>query len=410
MSKGAIGGRALAAFGVSALALGAVLVSPAAGAQETPPGWVDPGANAWVAFTLDSYSPSPDGRSSYAPVTLERHSSGPVDVAWFDNWEGLDTDAAPGADQWRWPLVWEPAGSSIRLARVDDCDYTQDSCRYSIVDGNGASFWFFGGTPPLGINNQPDPDPATYAEGPLALPALPTIQIGAPQAVETPGTGSGAGKIHLTAPGTADQLAGTTLTYTWVLVHVASGTTYNSGPSANDFFEPTVQDNGSYCVEITVTASDGHTVSTPTCSGGGTGGGIFNAVNVAPVPGGGGGGGGGTPPPAGGGGGGGGGIPGIGFSNPAQRAPSSLTGGGGAPAAVIWLWRPEWYQPTPEPRDLPRTSGQPVTKGRRDIVVSGPAPHGSNAGPWIAGVGIFGALGGGWLVSRRRRMRMLAEL
>jgi LPXTG-motif cell wall-anchored protein len=100
----------------------------------------------------------------------------------------------------------------------------------------------------------------------------------------------------------------------------------------------------------------------------------------------------------------------VGFSNPIRRAPSSLTGGGGAAPTVVWLWRPEWYQSAPEPTRRPETSGQPVIKERRDIVVSGPAPRGSNAGPWLAGVGIFGVLGGSWLVSRRRRQRMLAEL
>jgi hypothetical protein len=366
---------------------------------------VDPGGNAWVAFTLDDYSPSPDGRSSYAPVTLERHSSGPVDVTWFANWEALDTDGVAGADQWRWPLVWE--GGGVRLERIDQCEYTEDTCRYSIVSGNGASFWFFGGTPPPDINNQPNPDPATYAEGPVSLAALPTIQIGPLGATGIPGTGGTAGTIHLDAPGTVDQLSGTTLTYKWVLKGPRNKVYTSEGP--DDFFDVPGEVDGVYCVELTVTASDGFSVATPTCDAGGATfsiAGVAPAKTPAPAPSGGGGGTGGG---GGGTGGGGGGIPGIGFSNPARRAPSTLTGGG-AGATVIWLWRPEWYENTPEPSQLPRTSGQPVIKDRQDIVVSGPAPRGSNAGPWLAGVGIFGLLGGGWLISRRRRMRMLAEL
>jgi hypothetical protein len=180
----------------------------------------------------------------------------------------------------------------------------------------------------------------------------------------------------------------------------------------DDFFDVTAEVDGVYCVELTVTASDGYSVETPKCAAGGS---TFSISGVAPkkteapapTPGGGGGGGTG----GGGTGGGGGGIPGIGFSNPSGRAPATLTGGTpGASPTVIWLWRPEWFQDTPSENELPRTDGQPKVTGRADIVVRSPAPKGPSAGPWLAGVGIFGLLGGGWVVSRRRRLRMLAEL
>jgi hypothetical protein len=397
MTLGAIGRRVLAALGAGAVALSTLAAVPAA-AQDSS-WWNSPQPDGtWVAFRLENLSPSPDSRTTYEPVTVVRESSngdGSVDEAWINNW---DFDNSQDPPTTLWPLQFSSGG--ILLERVDACPFGQSSCRYRIVDGQGSEFWFFGGNPPL-VGGVQVPDPRDYA-GTIDLPPL-TIQLGTPQAA--PGD---AGRITLTAPGTSDPLG--ELTYEWVLVHLDTGTEYASGILNTDVFEATVQHNGQYCVQLTVTAAaDGATAGTPTCAAGGTGGGIFDISNVvAPV----------DPPPSGGGGtgggggigGGGGGIPGIGFSNPVRRAPSSLTGGGSAAPTVVWLWRPEWYQSAPEPVRQPETSGQPAIKARGDIVVSGPTPRGSNAGPWLAGVGIFGALGGSWLVSRRRRQRMLAEL
>ena len=97
------------------------------------------------------------------------------------------------------------------------------------------------------------------------------------------------------------------------------------------------------------------------------------------------------------------------FSPPAARAPAAISGGGASPT-IVWLWRPEWYQTTPKQTHAPRTSGQPEVKGRQVIVVQRDPPQGASAGPWLAGVGAFGLLGGAWVISRRRRMKMLAEL
>lgn len=408
MSMGVIGRRALVALAVTTIALTGVFTTAAGAAQNEPPGWVPQPGDEWVAFTLDDYSPAPSGRTGHEPVTLRRESAAGFDISWFSNWDALDTDGVGGPDQFPWPSVWEAGG--IRLERVDACDWTASECRYSVVSGSGQQFWFFAGNPPVDPGTgQPVPSPNDYAGPAIDLAAGPTITIGPLGAVGVAGTGGAAGKIQLDALGTVDGLAGTTLTYQWKLVHVDTGTPYDSGAGAGDSFEFTVQHDGNYCVEVTVTASDGHSVGTPTCASGT--GALFNITGVAPAPsGGGGGGGGGTPPPGGGGGGGGGGAPGIGFSNPVSRAPSVLTGGGSASPTVVWLWRPEWYQSEPTVEERPQTAGRPELNERRDIVITGGSRAGSNAGPWLAGLGVAGLLGGGWLVSRRRRMRMLAEL
>jgi hypothetical protein len=74
-------------------------------------------------------------------------------------------------------------------------------------------------------------------------------------------------------------------------------------------------------------------------------------------------------------------------------------------SSVVWLWRPEWYQPTTETQTLPQTTGSPLLKGRRDIVVSSTKAPTSDAGPWLAGLSAFGLIGIGWVLNKRRRVR-----
>jgi len=444
MRVGAIGRRVLGAVASAALAVAGLLVAPAAAAQAPPWYHEPPGGPYYAGFHVSSTQPGLFSRAfgTYGPVTLTRETNAPPEA--FD-WAGRDSNGDGTNDTFAWPDTW--SGGGIEMLRADPfeaCPQTSTTCQYYVTAGNGANFFFFQGTPPEVPGVCPDPGvppdpgtppdpgvpttttptvpapcPGTPAFTPesfdaatmvLAPNPIPQIHLGPLGAVGIAGTGGAAGKIHLDAPGTADDLVGSTLTYRWVLVHQSTGKTYTAdGPSP--FFEPTVEADGDYCVGLTVTASDGFSVGTPSCSAGGA---LFNITGVAPAPapaptpapapG---------PDPGGGGGigGGGGGIPGIGFSNPAQRAPSTLTGaGGGASPTVIWLWRPEWFQPAPERNESPRTDGQPEVRGRRVIVVRSPTPRGASAGPWLAAVGIFGLLGGGWVVSRRRRLRMLAEL
>jgi hypothetical protein len=398
----------------AALAAASLFATPAlAATQQDPPGWHDPGGNAWVGFTISPNPPQAVGRTGYEPVTVTRSSSlsGTALRDAFDNWEALNLDTNdPAIDTWRWPTTIEHPGGA-QLSRVDACDYTETTCRYAVV--SAGDFWLFGGTPPVDINGNPDPNPGDFDEGSIALPPLPQIVLGTLNAVGTAGVGGAAGTIHLTAAGTDDELNDDPLTYEWVLIGPRSKIYTSTGTA--DFFDVTAELDGVYCVELTVTAADGAKAETPKCSAGGS---TFSITGVAPdktheptpTPGGGGGTGGGST--GGGGTGGGGGIPGIGFSNPGARAPSSLAGGGtpGASPTVIWLWRPEWFQDTPSTDELPRTGAQPNVTGRADIVVRRPSPKGASAGPWLAAVGTFGLMGGGWMLSRRRRLRMLAEL
>jgi hypothetical protein len=93
------------------------------------------------------------------------------------------------------------------------------------------------------------------------------------------------------------------------------------------------------------------------------------------------------------------------FSRPA-RAPSALSGGGSP--TVIWLWRPEWYQPEAESTE-PETSGRPNLRRQREIVVKSPGREGASAGPWLAGLVAFGVLGGRFLYKRHSQLRTITD-
>ncbi len=393
-----IGHRTLMVIAVASLAVGSLLAAPAGAAtQLDPPGWTGTAPpTAYIGFTVDDPSPNPIGRTEYEPVTVTRTTnlSGQDLIDAFDNWEELDLEPPTGdVDHWRWPPVWDEPGG-VQMTRLDDCDISDDTCRYAVTaDGD---FFYFAGAIPVDGNGDPLFDLSAYDQT-LDLVDLPQITIGTLNAVGTPGVNGAGGTIHLTVAGTNDPAdLDPPLTYKWVLVGPRSKIYTSEG--TDDFFNVTAEMDGVYCIELTVTASDGIFVETPKCNAGGS---TFSITGVAPAktetPG---------PTPGGGGG-----IPGIGFSNPTGRAPATLTGGTpGESATVIWLWRPEWFQGSPATREVPRTDGQPKVTGRADIVVRSPSPKGASAGPWLAGVGIFGLMGGGWVVSRRRRLRMLAEL
>jgi hypothetical protein len=407
MRDGRSVGRALAVLVVLAGGLVFAFAAPAAADPNVPPGWQDPGNNAWVGFRLDPLQPAASGRTSYDPVTLIRETSSGLDLLTaFNNWEpGPDADNNGTPDTYFWPPVWEANG--VRLERVTQCPYTDSSCQYRVSSGDGQPFFFFGGTPPEDPpgSGQLNPNPQNYNIGTIHLPPPQVLHLGTLGAVGTADPNGGPGTIHLSAPGTHDDaaLSDPTLTYEWVL-QSPSGKIYTG---TGESFDTTVDEDGAYCVELKVTASDGYSVSTPACTAGGASfviSGVAPTKKPDPAPGPGGGGGG-----VGGGGPSGGGFGGIVFSNPATRAPAALTGGGSTPT-IVWLWRPEWYQQTPQASHTPRTSGQPVVKGHREIVVQRAAPQGDSAGPWLAGLGAFGLLGGGWVLSRRRRLKMLAEL
>ena len=283
MREGARMPRSLAVFVTLASAFVVMLAAPAAAAPAPvdPPGWHDPGSNAWVAFTLSDLSPSPSGRTGYSPVLLQRDTSGGLDVhGAFDNWDSRPSPSDPTVTEYGWPSVWEvhPGGGTIRLERTDAwCPEAESGCHYKIVSGNGASFFVFGGTPPTDPGTgQPTPDPTSYYHGQISLPPLPQIHLGTLGAVGTADPNGGPGTIHLDAPGTHDDQPGA-LTYDWVL-QSQSGKIYTG---QGETFDATVNEDGTYCVQLTVTASDGAHESTPTCGAGG-GGATFVIPGVAP--------------------------------------------------------------------------------------------------------------------------------
>jgi hypothetical protein len=74
---------------------------------------------------------------------------------------------------------------------------------------------------------------------------------------------------------------------------------------------------------------------------------------------------------------------------------------------VIWLWKPDWFQPTASGvGKAVKTSGRPQAVRRASVSVDRNANHASQSGvPWLAGLGVFGIFGAGWLTFRRRSLR-----
>ena len=379
-------------------------VSVALGAPAVPPpGWTDQ-PSAWVGFTFSTLSPAPIGRTgNYEPITVTREGSFTDLIGAFDNWDQRDTNGDGVPDDTGWPAIWEAGG--VRLERVDWCDAQSTQCQYTVAAGAGQPVNFFAGTVPTNPDGSPQFDPARFFQGSLSLPTPPELFVDYVRGVTgIPGTDGGPGYIRLDAGPSYDGTQGNIdgLTYAWNVTRLSDGATFGGSGRVADI---QLDQDGFYCVVLTVTAADGYTRDSGACDIAST----FQISGVArvvvptpgptPAPGGG--------PPAGGGAPAGG-VPDVVFSNPAPRAPASLGGGGGAASAptIVWLWRPEWFQPTVDAA-LPKTSGRPEVKGSAEIVVSTAGPDGASAGPWLVGLGAFGLLGGGYLFNRFRRVRLL---
>jgi len=408
--------------GAALIATALVVLPGVAAAAQQPPPWYhasDPTSECvttyYAGYTISTNSPGIASRTqgTYGPVDLTRDSNAPDGCS---DWEPFDADPnVPGLEGLGWPSTW--SAGSIQLKRavpVQNCPSTATTCSYFVVGGNGENFWFFAGTPPTDPNtNQPNPDPGSFNQQNLTLAPPGDVHFGTVNAVGTSDPNGGPGKISVNVSGTTDDENKTPFTYDWVLTS-ESGTSYSGSSTAPDgAFDWTVSEDGNYCVQLTVTAADGYKKSSAACNGGTGGDYVFKITGVAPEP---------SPgfepnptpkpgpTPGPGSGGGGGPTPGGGvfFARPA-RAPSTLTGGGGATPTIVWLWRPEWYEPKLDAEGKPQTAEPPQLTRHRDIVVS-TGPEGASAGPWLAGLSAFGLLGGGWMMSRRRRLRMLGEI
>ena len=361
--------------------------APPGSTATPPPGWK--GGSGWVAFTFGRTSLGQNHKGEWwGPVTITRHSSAGLDVASaFEpgSWDSRPS-ATPGEIEYGWPEDWELGG--LRLRRVRWCDRAAPTCDYRVTGGATGERLFFAAGAPASEYEQYDQGPV-FLDG--TVPVLDIVFSWDPNTSVTPAVGATPGKLTLDASGTTDQMSGD-LSFEWTVTNQATGEQLQAtGPVAS--FD--LDTNGSYCVAVTVTNADDpdnpstYGVDTPDCK---------PISNVAPVPG--------TAPGVGNGGGGaGGGAGGINVVfAPPRRSSSALTGTAGGDS-VVWLWRPEYFQPGAEStRALPQTGRNPL-EGRTDIVIAtDPAPD-SNAAPMLAGLGIFGVVGVGWLVSRRRRIR-----
>jgi hypothetical protein len=364
------------------------------GAPVAPDGWLNP-EGGWITFSLDTYSPSPEGRTGqYAPVTVTRDTNLAGDAlrAALSSW--AIRELTPGVVEYGWPEQISTNG--VTMTRVDWCSYESSSCQYRIQQGSAGEFWV-AATATDPATGQPLIDLAGTPRGTVALPALPVLTLSFTRGDAIVDPGGATARLLLDASATTDGAPGE-LSFQWIVRRLSDGVEQTgTGP----VFEPVLDQDGFYCVQLTVTnTSDGfsQTSSCDTLSN------VFQLTGIvrpAPAPGPGTGGG---PPAAGGAP-----SPGAGvvFGTPERRAPSALSGGGDAGAqtpTIVWLWRPEWFQSAIEP-ELPQTSGRPQLKGAAEIIVSRDAPSGASAAPWLAGLGAFGLIGGGYLVSRFRRVR-----
>lgn len=385
--------RGLLAVAVAGSALVSLCApASASGGASDPPGWTGATPGEWVAFTVSPTTANPIGRSgAYEPVTITRVSNlgtTPLETA-FAGW--LEDPPVPGDPKlFRWPEVW--SDGKVTLTRVAPCDGSSDQCSYQVtVPG---PFQFAGGDPPPGPDGKPN-----YALFPAVQNLTkdpPEIEITFgwnPALNATPAVGQVPGRLTLNASA-VDGVAGA-LVFDWAVTRAGDPQFVLRKQGEAVFFD--LDQNDVYCVSVKVTnTTDNHSkeYGAPDCQ---------YVDKVAPQ----------APAGNGGGGGGVGGIPASGNAGaptvvfaPPRPARSALTGRGpGVDSSVVWLWRPDWYQQTTETQTLPQTTGSPLLKGRRDIVVSSTNAPTSNAGPWLAGLAAFGLIGIGWVLNKRRRVR-----
>jgi hypothetical protein len=355
-------------------------------------GQLPPGT--WVAYTLSSTNPPVFQRNPtplWGPVGLNRQGNALLTA--------LASEPGPNG-QPGWPRSWSSNG--VTLERADQfCDLSQPSCRYYVTAGAGRPFFF--GVAVADASGKAQ-DLSGFNQGGLGL-ALPPDLV----ASFTPPAGGAlpsSGSFTFDGSGSHDGLPGA-LSYRWTLLGANGQTLTQDGPQATYTPPASVfSQDGQYCVTLIVTASDGTTahqgpscfavtISTPT-----------PAPPKAPAP----------QPPA---------RPQTPVAGPAPAAapaaPVSFAkplpnfavpvSGAVQQVTVIWLWKPDWFRPTPSGvGKAALTAGQPKAVQRASVSVDRRAPHASaSAAPWLAGLGAFGIFGAGLLAFRRRHRSSLLD-
>ncbi|HSO95178.1 MAG TPA: hypothetical protein VLV81_03975 [Acidimicrobiia bacterium] len=388
--------RHLAAWIATLATLGAVALVMAVPAAADPPPWVgalQPGE--YVAFRVSSTSPPVFQRSPntlWGPVTLTRETN----LTFPNN--------VVASESGGWPGTFSASG--VTLQRADQfCAITQPSCQYYFTGGAGHPFFFAtsggGAAPDLGQFNQGSVN--------LVPAPPPTAAFTVPAGGALPSAGS----FTFDGSGSSGGLPGA-LDYQWTLTPQSGPAVTQDGPQSS--FTPPASifnQDGQYCVTLVVRASDGaHATQGPSCF----------AVTVAkPAP---------APPQS---------PPPVPPQAPAPGPPQAPAPGppaaapvaaGPAPAAplsfakalpnfavpvpgavqqvtVIWLWKPDWFQPIPSAiGKAAKTAGRPKPVKRASVSVTQSAHHSSpSAAPWLTGLGAFGIFGAGWLSYRRRSLR-----
>jgi hypothetical protein len=287
------------------------------------------------------------------------------------------------------------------------------SCTYTVT-GTGSFLMAAGAEPTPGYFD------GSYRQDVTAVPILPAnMTISVNQNLNPlKGSGGEPGQITLDASGTTDGFTNPDeLTYSWVVTNAATG---EAKPASGKVATVPLSEDGQYTVSLSVTnPADGYSQS---WDGAGTGG-VFQITGVAPdrvLP---------TPGPAPA-------KPSVPVESPGTPAPapapipvvfdpvpsdvgggapaflaprsipSALNGGSNGEAQVVWLWRPDWFQPGSLTPQQPVTATPPKLSGNEPIVVSSstPAPD-SDATPWLAGLAVFGVAGLGLMATKRWRVR-----
>jgi hypothetical protein len=385
-----------------------------AGAATYAPSNYTGGSGTWGALTFDGSTFPPNADGSYGPITVHRHYDSGVSPAPFE------PTAADSFGNRYWTGSFTAGPFTFSQTGLSQCPFSNDSCQYYVTVSGGQSQFndliLAAGQEPTVPDGQPSYFQQFRASNVTFTPSSTTTSTTNATTTSTttpassdvsveyhPGTGS-AGTITLDASG-FDTHGATGATYHWTFDRVSSSDptqTFDCGTSALCTKPFSWPPDASYDVTLTVKDSTGATIGStsrrlaPPSSG-------STPTTTTPAPGGGSGGG--TTPttaPPNLSGGNNTEVPSVVVFARAPGAPAALTAD---PGSVVWLWRPDDYTPEAKKAANPANDGQLKGKTTIEIATSKQGVDDSNAGPWLAGLGLFGLVGFGGMVKRRRKLR-----